>query len=73
MKKNPHYQTSENFCFVLTNGWEMYTKGINNPTKIRTQNGELIEYEWTYNSSGFPVSFSQKGGSDDLMLFEYNQ
>ena len=71
-KKNPNYKTPK-ILFVLMNGTEMFTKGINNPTKVRDQNGYVTEYEWTYNSKGYPVTMLEKGRSKHQMTFEYNQ
>ncbi|GAO43117.1 hypothetical protein [Flavihumibacter petaseus] len=53
-------------------GFPYATRSINNPVKAELY-GEVVEYSWTYNAAGYPLTMKVKGKDYVAAEFYYNR
>jgi hypothetical protein len=72
-KKN-YFATIPRLNYVFgTWGFPYATRSVNNPVKGERMPGEIVEFIWTYNDDGYPLTMTEKGNSYVSLELQYNK
>lgn len=54
-------------------GFPYDTRSVNNPVKGEFPSGQVVEYMWTYNKDGYPLTMQVKGKNYLALELQYNK